>query len=253
MSYRYDLHCHTREGSKCSDMSISGIVDLYRENDYAGICITDHFTNPMNPLPDDAPWSERVMLSYDIYRKVKVEGERCGLHVFFGIEYSLTPDIEHPSKATGTDLLFLNLEVGWLMENKDAFRGETRDLCACIRNAGGYIIHAHPMLGEELRLFPHCVDAVEVINGGVTKACNDNAKAYAQMYGLVEIAGTDIQRYDQQTMAGMETDTPCTTIEELVSAIKTGHAKPFSFVREISEHWKKMQEDASEHRKTLRT
>lgn len=48
MAYRYELHCHTNEGSKCSDISIKEMFRLYEEMGYSGICITDHFTNPMN-------------------------------------------------------------------------------------------------------------------------------------------------------------------------------------------------------------
>ena len=82
MAYRYDLHCHTNEGSKCSDMSVNEMVSLYHELGYSGICITDHFTNPMNPLADDAPWSKRVNLSFDIFQSAYEEGKTLGLSVF---------------------------------------------------------------------------------------------------------------------------------------------------------------------------
>lgn len=249
MAYRYDLHCHTKEGSKCSDISVKEMVELYHEIGYSGICITDHFTNPMNPLPDDAPWSERVNLSYGISQKAREEGEKLGLSVFGGIEYSLTPDIDHPSQATGTDFIILNIENEWLIKNKDAFREKPEVLFKKLRDAGGFIIHAHPMFGRELRLFPYSIDAVEVINGGVNNSCNENAQAYAKMYGLSETAGTDIHRFDQKIMAGVETEMPCSTIGELVRAIKKGCARPFCITRQITDYWQQIQYNASEARK----
>lgn len=251
MAYRYELHCHTSEGSKCSDISIKEIFKLYQEIGYSGICITDHFTNPMNPLNDDATWSERVNLSYDIYQKALEESKKYNMSVFFGIEYSITPDIDHPSQATCNDFIFLNLKKEWLIENKDAFREKTEDLFNRIHKANGFIIHAHPMFGKELRLFPYSVDAVETINGGTNSNCNRNAKIYADMYSLTETGGTDLHRYDQEIMSGVETDNLCDTIEALVREIKERKAKPFSITRKITDYWKEKQFEASELRNSF--
>jgi predicted metal-dependent phosphoesterase TrpH len=231
MAYRFDLHCHTKEGSKCSDISAKEIAELYHEMGYAGICITDHFTGRNNPLPDDAPWDERVNLFYNIYQETREHGARVGLSVFFGIEYALLPDIDLPSQTTHAHFLFLNLAREWLTENKDAFRENTKVLFNRIRETGGFIIHAHPMHGDELRLFPEHVDAVEIINGRVDDFCNENAKTYAKMYGLLETAGTDIHTFDQKIMTGLETEVPCSTVSELIKEIKEKRAKPFSLAR----------------------
>jgi len=251
MAYRYDLHCHTKEGSKCSDISVRDMAALYHEMGYSGICITNHFTNGMNPLADDAPWSDRVNLSHEVYQKAREEGEKLSLSVFFGIEYSLAPDIDRPSITTGTDFLIFNIEKEWLLNNKDAFREKPEGMFKKIHDAGGFVIHAHPMFGEELMLFPYYVDAVEIINGngGVNDAFNENAKAYAGMYGLTETAGTDIHRFDHKIMAGVETETLCSTIGDLVRVIKEKRAKPFSMVRQITDYWTQKQLEASEARK----
>ena len=145
--------------------------------------------------------------------------------------------------------MVFNLKKEWLIENKEVFRTSPKDMFKTLRENGGYIIHAHPMFGDELTLFPRYVDAVEVINGGAGDTCNEHAKIYAKMYGLAETAGTDIHRYDQRIMAGVETKTPCNTICELISAIKTGQANPFCITREISEYWNQKQDTASEIRK----
>jgi hypothetical protein len=132
MAYLYDLHCHTKEGSKCSDISVKEMVQLY-----------------------------------DIFQKAHIEGEKLGLSVFWGIEYSLTPDIDHPSKASGTDFVILNIDKEWLIKNKDAFRKNPEGLFKNLRDAGCFVIHAHPMFGSELRLFPYSIDAVEVMTGAL--------------------------------------------------------------------------------------
>ena len=249
MPYRYDLHCHTREGSRCSDIAIPDMAQLYHELGYAGFCIADHFTGRMNPLPDDAPWADRVSLFFDIHESARAEAAKYELTVFGGIEFALLPDIDCPSQTAHAHFLFLNLSKEWLTANKDAFREKPEDLFAHVRAAGGFVIHAHPMHGGELRLYPYAVDAVEVINGGVDDACNDNAKTYANMYGLAQTAGTDLHRYDHRHMAGVETDAPCRDAFQLIDAIKTGRAKPFSMAREIADDWQQKQIEASEVRK----
>ena len=117
----------------------------------------------MFPLSDDATRSERVNLSYDIYQKALEEGKKFNMSVFWGIEYSIAPDIDHPSQATCNDFIFLNLDKEWLMENKDAFREKTEELFKRIHEANGFIIHAHPMFGGELRLFPYSVDGMSLL------------------------------------------------------------------------------------------
>ena len=43
MTYRYDLHVHTAEGSKCGHSSGAEMADFYKAKGYAGIVVTDHF------------------------------------------------------------------------------------------------------------------------------------------------------------------------------------------------------------------
>ncbi|MGN1083523.1 MAG: hypothetical protein ACI4QX_00845, partial [Lachnospiraceae bacterium] len=76
-----------------------------------------------------------------------------------------------------------------------------------------------------------------------------NAKTYANMYGLIETGGTDLHRYDQKVMSGVETEKPCTTIEELIIEIQERRATPFSIERQITDDWLQIQEAASKERK----
>ena len=43
--YKYELHCHTAKVSACSRMGAEELVELYLENGYDGIFVTDHFLN----------------------------------------------------------------------------------------------------------------------------------------------------------------------------------------------------------------
>ena len=230
MSYRYDLHCHTSEGSKCSVLSAQEMAEFYHRRGYSGFCVTDHFSGN-GPLPDDTPWGDRVEFYHDIYSEAKKAGEKFDLSVFFGLEYSLAPDVGRLSKITGNDFLILNLSKEWLTENKAAFSGKFTDLFAKIREAGGFVIHAHPFLEERwvesIRLYPRHIDAVEVLNSGGSDFLNENALAYARAYGLLEVAGSDCHSPAQKVLGGIETDAPCLTAAELVAAIREKKTRLF--------------------------
>jgi len=230
MGFLYETHCHTNAGSKCSELSPEALVTFYHRQGYNGICITDHFTGS-SILPDDTPWEDRVDFHYDIYLRTKKYGDQCGLSVFFGLEYAIVPDLGRMSKAVGNDFLLLNISKDWLRENQAAFREKTAGLFLAIRESGGFIIHAHPFAEaswiEYIRLLPRDVDAVETLNTCGDAFINGNAKAYARAYNLLETAGSDCHSAGQGVLCGLETDKPCHSALDLITAIREGRAVPF--------------------------
>jgi len=230
MGYRYELHCHTIDGSKCGTMGTTELVEFYHDMGYAGFCITDHFSGN-STVPDDAPWAERVLFYDDIYGKLCDAGNKLGMSVFFGVEMTIYHDINSMSAATGNDFLLYNLSKDWLLSNRDAFTGRPSDIFAAIRGAGGFIIHAHPFKEADyidcIRLYPRSVDAVETFNANSKDFANGFAKTYAQAYGLPETSGSDFHRRTQKILTGMETLTPCLSAGDLIEAIKNGRAIPF--------------------------
>ena len=224
MPYRYDLHAHCIEGSSCSSLSAESLIDLYRDHGYSGFCLTDHFSGS-NPLPDNISWDQRVLFFYDIWYRLHALGEQRGLEVFFGLEYSLTPDIDHMSIVSGHDFLLLNITKDWLLVNKEVFSGKPSDLFCAVQEAGGFVIHAHPFLDskriEGMHLFPRNVDAVEVTNAArFGSVINDRASAYAKDFDLLEVAASDLHHSSQKILGGIETDEPCWSSEELITAIR---------------------------------
>ncbi len=236
MSYRYETHCHSAEGSACSVISIRDMVHLYHENGYSGLCIADHFSGN-SALSDELTWKERVQKHWDICEEGRREGEKLGFKVFFGMEYSL---IRYPGqlrRILGNDFVLLGLDKEWWMEQEGIFDLPPVECFRKIREAGGFIIHAHPFLEapwvDYIRLLPRSVDAVEVINGPMNPKNNESARIYAETYGLLKTAGTDLHRKEDAVyMSGVECDTPCDTVQELICAIREGRATPFQVPRE---------------------
>jgi hypothetical protein len=224
MPYRYETHCHTKEGSACSIAPAAELVEFYREMGYSGLCVTDHFTGN-STLPPETPWKERVVFYHDIFVKMRDAGAKHGFKVFFGIEPTYK----------GNDFLIINPSKEWLLENGDAFSGQLGVLLSKARKSGAFVSHAHPFKEAEwieyIRLLPRCVDAVEIYNANGTPFINGAAKAYAELYGLPGTAGSDLHRTDQKLLCGLETDAPCDNALDLIQAVKNGAARLFSIER----------------------
>lgn len=115
-------------------------------------------------------WKYRLEKFCDAYRAVKAEGDKRGLDVFFGFEYTVPHSLDPIANNAGCDFLVFGVDEKWL-ENYggDVESCPTRQYLNRIREAGGTVIQAHPYRLEErymdhICLMPDCVDGVEVIN-----------------------------------------------------------------------------------------
>lgn len=220
--FRYDLHCHTAEGSKCSKLAAKDMPHYYKSLGYDGFFVTDHFEGNTT-VPKGTPWRERIEQFYhNGYEIAKAEGDKIGIKVFFAPEESLRCN----------DFLLLGLSKDWWLAQEDYFDLAPNDRFDRIHAGGGYIIHAHPFAEapwiESIRLFPRKVDAVEVFNGGGSEEFNRNAIWYAKAYGLRMTGGTDTHTAEEKNLCGIESPRECFTVEDIIDVIRDGSAKPFS-------------------------
>ena len=87
MKYKYEMHLHTKEASRCGRSSAVEMVRHFKERGYTGIFVTDHFIGHGSSFAEeDMPWEEQVEMLVRGYRAAKEEGDRVGLNVFFGFE-----------------------------------------------------------------------------------------------------------------------------------------------------------------------
>ena len=165
----------------------------YKKAGYSGIVVTDHFFNGNTSIPDNLPWEERVNLFYKGYESAKREGDKIGLSVFFAWE----------SNYDGTEFIVLGLGKDFLLDNPDYLSWSIKKQYENVKEAGGYIIHAHPFrirsYIKEVRLFPEYTDAVEVVNiGNGNKEFDNQALEYARKHNFPAIAGTDSHGYEEK-------------------------------------------------------
>lgn len=203
--YKYETHLHTSEGSACASSTGAEMARAHKAAGYDGIFVTDHFFNSNTTVPRGLPWERRVELYCKGYENAAEEGAKIGLDVFFGIEWTVN----------GADFLIYNKDKQWMLENEQLLMfTEERDFFNEVRRSGGYVVHAHPFREADyipyISLYPHHVDAVEVVNtrnsdplfGGNT-CYNDRAKLYAEMFGLPQTGGSDTHSAAQIVNGGV--------------------------------------------------
>lgn len=212
MDYKYELHCHASEGSRCAKISASDLIDFYKQHGYSGICLTDHFYGS-SAVPYDIDWKERVNFFFSSYEKALERGKQVGMKVFFGMEYSFS----------GNDCIFLNIKKDWLLRQDDIPTLSIKALIDRIHSCGGFVIHAHPFRQGEwiegIRLFPNLCDAVEVYNGCTDPKDNERALWYAETYKKYIVAGSDTHSANQKTLLGIKVKKPLESVEDLITAI----------------------------------
>jgi hypothetical protein len=217
-SFIYETHVHTSETSPCAKASAEEVVSFYKEIGYSGIIITDHFICRGEEMAEPDKWKEAVNNLCMGYNKAREIGEKIGLQVFFGWEYSRVPH-------SGTDLLTYGLDASWLLEHPEVATMRISDYCDLVHSDGGFITQAHPFREswyiEMIRLLPRKVDAVEVINASLSEFIYGIAEKYADYYSLIKSAGSDNHFGSKlKQVAGLSFDTRLQDIHSFISAVK---------------------------------
>lgn len=222
MSYLYETHLHTDEGSDCGRTPAREYIPYYLDQGYRGIVVTDHFYGNTSYMPDrNAPWKEQVDRYCLGYELALDEGIKRGLDVFFGIEQYFGED----------ECLIYGLDKQWLYVHPDCFRWGRKKMFDEVEAAGGCIVHAHPFRVRDYVtkiVLNSCVHAVECFN-----ACNNPmddlyAIAFAKKYNLPMTAGSDIHKIGRKPaeyLYGVIFEKPWTSIMDYASAVR--ERKPF--------------------------
>lgn len=202
MSYKYETHMHTSEGSACGKSAGAEMARAHKELGYTGIFVTDHFFNGNCTVDKSLAWAEKIELFCKGYESAKAEGDKIGLQVFFGFEYGVQ----------GADFLVYNLDKEWLLVHPDIDKWDARAAFRAMRQDGGFIVQAHPFRErhyiDHIKLFPRDVDGVEVFNGAQRddEFMNERGKLYAMMYDLPRTAGSDSHAAGNLYGSGIETE-----------------------------------------------
>ena len=217
--YLCETHLHTSEGSACASMSGAQQAESYKAAGYDAIFVTDHFFNGNTAVTEFDGWQDRVEKYCRGYENARAVGERIGLKVFFGLEYSYR----------GADLLVYGIDKEWLKSHDEIMSLSCEQFCGLVRAEGGYLVQAHPFRQasylREIRLLINYADAVEVYNGGNRRQeYNDRAMWYARQFGMPITAGGD-NHHSSDVKSGVMSEYPINTPQDYIELVRNGSPK----------------------------
>ncbi len=222
--YKYETHLHTYPVSKCGKADVRETLECYKEMEYDGVFITNHFLDGNINIDKTAPFEEKIEFCFSDYEEAMSLSKEMGIKVFLGVEMSYH----------GTDFLVYGLDKEWFLKNPQIMEMSVKTKLAYLKENGAYIIHAHPFREasyiDHIRLYPQSVDGVEVINACRTELENRMAEIYAESYNFTRVAGSDNHRGKSLShFAGVETEEPINSEEDYVRLIKENKIKLFTF------------------------
>lgn len=201
---KFDMHCHTKEGSLDGRVPVAAYAELLRKKGYDGMLISDH-----NSYKGFQAWKEAAQ---------KLPGDFVVLQ---GIEYD-TIDAGHILVVMPEDVTLKILEL----------RGLTvRALIDIVHKNGGILGPAHPC-GEKYQsilntrkhknqmAFMDRFDFLEGFNACESRESNRQAREIADRFGLPAFGGSDAHKPDCVGMGYTLFHRPVRTQAELIALVR---------------------------------
>lgn len=219
MEYKTELHCHTKEISPCSSESAEEVAQKYIDNGYTSLVVTNHVGVAMfEYCVKGKDWAEKVNSYFDAIDLVSRAAEGK-LHVIDGMELRFPGSIN--------DYLVFGMTRELLLKSEGIFDLQPDTFHEFSKANGLLFIQAHPMRGGMELIPPEHVDGYEVFNGhpaqySHNKKVEEWVSQFKGEYDLIFTSGTDNHDAYMVPDAGIITDAPITSSDELVNVLKSG-------------------------------
>lgn len=213
--YKYDLHVHTSDISRCAKRTSEEIISDYAELGYDGVVITDHFDKGYMDSYGDIPWEEKVDCQLAGFYNAKEVGDRLGVKVFLGMELR----IPVPEKV---EILVFGLTVEFIKKHENFHLLSAKELydLLVIKN-NMTVFQAHPFRIGGALLNSRLVHGIEMINGGQPLEINEKAYTYAMDNKVPVIVASDNHNHGVDK-CGIMTTEPIESVQELAEYLKKG-------------------------------
>ncbi len=213
--FKTELHCHSNDISECARVSTTDIIDIFTKAGYSTLVLANHFNTGTMKYVGANSWEEWIDKYISAYKKLKNEAEGK-LNILLGMELRFDENY-YDYLVFGISAEFLKKYPNMLQMNPHSFHEIAKE-------NGCLFIQAHPFRNGMTVIRPDELDGVEVFNGHFGHdSRNDIAELWADKYGLIKTSGTDFHYTTSPANGGVLTDTEITTIEELVSILKSGN------------------------------
>lgn len=214
MNYKYEIHSHTKETSRCGKIRGAELVQKYIDAGYSGIVITDHYS-PMTFDPKDF-FNKKSAIDHYLrgYRAAKAH-ETEDFSVLLGVELRFY--------CTVNDYLIYGVSEEMLYELPFLLPLQLKAASKLLRQNGCAVIQAHPFRKFITRANTKHLDGVEILNGKTPKALNDMAKNWADSFAPnIQVGGSDVHSDVSLASSGIITQEPIKTNADLMRILRSG-------------------------------
>lgn len=218
MEYKYEMHCHTKYGSRqCGRVVPKEIVRLYKEKGYSGIVVTDHYSpltfDPFHGFLNPKKFIDDYLKGYTEMKKLEDEN----FSVMLGVE------LRH--YGTANDYLIYGVDEAWLRNQGNLLAVWEKEVYEMMHNEGYLVYQAHPFRPGIRRCNPAYIDGIEVYNGKTDLEGNTKAENWAKATGKLMISGSDFHVPKGLARGGIITDHKITNNAELLETLKSMNFK----------------------------
>ena len=202
---KFDLHCHTREGSLDSKVSILKYISEYKKLGYDGFMICDHNTyNGCKAWDEISEWPE--LKDFTVIRGLEYDTKDAG-HVLVVMPDGVYLRLLHIRGMRLQKLIYVVHSCGGVL-------GLAHPFGAASSSAMGFTAMDRDLIDE--------LDFIEVFNTCESELSNYLAGELAKRFELPGTAGTDAHRDEYIGMACTEIDADIRCNNDFIEAIQNG-------------------------------
>ncbi|MDO5399581.1 MAG: PHP domain-containing protein [Eubacteriales bacterium] len=198
--YRIETHLHTSLVSKCGHLTPQELAEAYARAGYSAIAVTDHFNRTTFHYLDVGltDGAEAVRRFLEGFEQLRLACRPYGIQVYKGAELRFD--------ECENDYLLYGFHDELLRDPEAVFRMGVAAFSPLAREDGALLVQAHPYRRKCTPAIAFYLDGVEVFNGNPRhESHNDQAEAYARMFGLLRLAGSDCHQTPDIAASGILT------------------------------------------------
>lgn len=214
--YKYELHAHTAEVSKCAASPAADTVRLYREHGYDGLVVTDHYS-PMT-------FMDRNFLAPQKDADFFLSGYKNALAAADN-DFTVLLGMEIRFYGNGNDYLVYGVDEDFIRSNGNLMLYYPRRFHSLTQKNDMIFVQAHPFRPYIFRTNPRYLDGCEIYNAKNSEdGINEKALAWADKHNMkVRTGGADFHRESHiGNMSGIMTDIRINNNQDLIKVLKNG-------------------------------